>query len=130
MLLFTNFQERDPVESPMPHLDSRLCMLLSVTPLVVAGLIEEDESAQVDKKEHSFVSHWRKQKVTGKSRNDLVSSLQMLGNFIGLLAPPRSAVSAANRAAAKAMFFISGTKVESAYLDYISTNDISIDCCK
>ncbi|KAL6293326.1 hypothetical protein ACE6H2_001468 [Prunus campanulata] len=121
-------RERDPVESPMPHLDSRLCMLLSVTPLVVAGLIEEDESAQVDKKEHSFVSHWRKQKVTGKSRDDLVSSLQMLGNFIGLLAPPGSAVSAANRAAAKAMFFISGTKVESAYLDYISTNDISIDC--
>ncbi|XP_016647568.1 PREDICTED: mediator of RNA polymerase II transcription subunit 33A [Prunus mume] len=122
-------RERDPLESPMPHLDSRLCMLLSVTPLVVAGLIEEDESGQVDKKEHSFVSHWRKQKVTGKSRDDLVSSLQMLGNFIGLLAPPRSAVSAANQAAVKAMFFISGAKVESAYLDYISTKDISSDFC-
>lgn len=97
---------------------------------MVAGLIEEDESAKVDTTEYSFANHSRKQKVTGKSRDDLVSSLQMLGNFIGLLAPPRSVVSAANRAAAKAMFFISGTRVESAHLDCISTDDSSTDCCK
>nr|XP_028946817.1 mediator of RNA polymerase II transcription subunit 33A-like [Malus domestica] len=121
-------REREPLESPFPHLESRLCMLLSITTLVVAGLIEEDESAKVDTTEYSFANHSRRQKVTGKSRDDLVSSLQMLGNFIGLLAPPRSVVSAANRAAAKAMFFISGTRVESAHLDCISTNDSSTDC--
>ncbi|XP_061990357.1 mediator of RNA polymerase II transcription subunit 33A-like [Rosa rugosa] len=120
-------RERNPIDSPVPHHDSRISMLLSITTLVVAGLIDEDESAKVDKTDYSFANQQEKQKGTGKSHHDLLSSLQMLGNFIGLLAPPRSAVSAANRAAAKAMFFISGTSVESAYLDCISMDDVSVD---
>lgn len=110
----------------MPDYDSRMSILLSITTLVVANLIEEDESAKVDR----FTNKQEKQKGTGKSRHDLASSLQMLGNFIGLLAPPRSAISKANNAAAKAMFFISGTSVDSAYLDYISMDNIFVDYCK
>ncbi|XP_004298174.1 PREDICTED: mediator of RNA polymerase II transcription subunit 33A-like [Fragaria vesca subsp. vesca] len=123
VLLFDHDIERNPIDSPMPDHDSRMSMLLSITTLVVANLIEEDESAKVDR----FTIKQEKQKGTGKSRHDLASSLQMLGNFIGLLAPPRSAISKANNAAAKAMSFISGTSVDSAYLDHISMDNISVD---
>ncbi|KAG2727391.1 hypothetical protein I3843_01G150500 [Carya illinoinensis] len=36
-------RERDPIEGPVPRLDTRLCILLSITTLVIADLIEEEE---------------------------------------------------------------------------------------
>ncbi|KAK7855839.1 mediator of rna polymerase ii transcription subunit 33a [Quercus suber] len=113
-------RERDPIEGPMPRLDTRLCILLSVTTLVVADLIEEEESAPVDETECGSTNHWKEKKVTGKCRNDLVSSLQILGDYQGLLTPPQSIVSAANQAAAKAMLFVSGINVGSAYFECIN----------
>ncbi|CDY18115.1 BnaA01g23760D [Brassica napus] len=66
-------RERDPIEGPIPRLDTRLCMSLCIVPLVVATLIEEGESEFVMK----------------KLRDDLITSLQALGEFPGLLAPPQ-----------------------------------------
>nr|XP_023894323.1 mediator of RNA polymerase II transcription subunit 33A [Quercus suber]POE58576.1 mediator of rna polymerase ii transcription subunit 33a [Quercus suber] len=121
-------RERDPIEGPMPRLDTRLCILLSVTTLVVADLIEEEESAPVDETECGSTNHWKEKKVTGKCRNDLVSSLQILGDYQGLLTPPQSIVSAANQAAAKAMLFVSGINVGSAYFECINVKDMPINC--
>lgn len=114
----------------MPRLDTRLCILLSVTTLVVADLIEEEESEPVDETECGSTNHWKEKKVTGKCRNDLVSSLQILGDYQGLLTPPQSIVSAANQAAAKAMLFVSGINVGSAYYECINVKDMPINCCK
>jgi len=36
-------QERDPLEGPVPHLDTRLSILLSITPLAIMKIIEEEE---------------------------------------------------------------------------------------
>ncbi|KAL4642637.1 hypothetical protein ACB092_02G034500 [Castanea dentata] len=121
-------RERDPIEGPVPRLDTRLCILLSVTTLVVADLIEEEESAPVDETECGSTNHWKEKKVTGKCRNDLVSSLQILGDYQGLLTPPQSIVSAANQAAAKAMLFVSGINVGSAYFECINVKDMPINC--
>src|ERR1044072_5323676 len=100
-------QERDPIEGPMPHLDTRICMLFCIIPLVVANLIEEEERTLVDEKDSGPTDHWKEKKVPGKCRNDLVSSLQVLGDYQSLLCPPQSVVVAANQAAAKAMLFVS-----------------------
>lgn len=37
-------QERDPLEGPVPHLESRLCALLSITPLAIARVLEDEPS--------------------------------------------------------------------------------------
>ncbi|GMY27543.1 mediator of RNA polymerase II transcription subunit 33A [Fagus crenata] len=121
-------RERDPIEGPMPRLDTRLCILLSITTLVVADLIEEEESAPVDETECGSTNHWKERKVTWTRRNDLVSSLQILGDYQGLLTPTQSIVSAANQAAAKAMLFVSGITVGSAYFECISVKDMPINC--
>ncbi|KAA8543204.1 hypothetical protein F0562_021301 [Nyssa sinensis] len=71
----------------------------------------------------------RKEKpVPGKRRRDLVSSLQQLDDFEGLLTPPLPVSSVANQAAAKAMIFLSGIAVGSGYLDCISLNDMPVNC--
>ncbi|EXB95840.1 hypothetical protein L484_010039 [Morus notabilis] len=120
-------RERDPMEGPVPHLDTRLCMLLCITTLVVADLIEE-ESALLNETECGSTNHWKEKEVPGKRRNDLVSSLQMLGDYRGLLEPPQSVVSVANQAAAKAMLFISGIGVGNAYFECLSVEDMPINC--
>lgn len=117
------------MEGPVPHLDTRLCMLLCITTLVVADLIEE-ESALLNETECGSTNHWKEKEVPGKRRNDLVSSLQMLGDYRGLLEPPQSVVSVANQAAAKAMLFISGIGVGNAYYECLSVEDVPINCCK
>ncbi|RVW55492.1 Mediator of RNA polymerase II transcription subunit 33A [Vitis vinifera] len=121
-------RERDPIEGPMPRLDTRLCLLLSITTLVVADLIEEEESAPSDETECHPTNHWKEKHVPGKCRKDLVSSLQMLGDYEGLLTPPQSVISAANQAAAKAMMLVSGINVGSAYFEFISMKDMPINC--
>ncbi|XP_039002043.1 mediator of RNA polymerase II transcription subunit 33A-like isoform X2 [Hibiscus syriacus] len=123
-------RERDPIEGPIPRLDTRLCMLLSIIILVVADLIEEEEGAPCDEKEYgsTTINHWKEMKFSRKRRDDLVSSLQVLGDYQGLLAPPKSVVSAANQAAARAMLFVSGINVGSAYFECVNIKDMPISC--
>ncbi|XP_059650111.1 mediator of RNA polymerase II transcription subunit 33A [Cornus florida] len=121
-------RERDPIEGPVPRLDTRLCMLLSITTLVIADLIEEEEDAPIDGGECFSTNHWKEKQVPGKRRMDLVSSLQSLGDYQGLLTPPQAVVSAANQAAAKAMMLVSGINVGSAYFECISMKDMPINC--
>ncbi|XP_027364485.1 mediator of RNA polymerase II transcription subunit 33A isoform X3 [Abrus precatorius] len=122
-------RERDPIEGPMPHLDTRLCMLLCIIPLVVADLIEEEEErTPADDKDSGLTYHWKEKKVTGKCRHDLVSSLQVLGDYQSLLTPPQSVAAAVNQAAAKAMLFVSGITAASAYFDCLSMTEMPVDC--
>lgn len=97
---------------------------------MVADLIEEEESAPIDETECGSTNHWKEKEVPGTCRINLISSLQMLGDYQGLLTPPQSVISAANQAAAKAMFFVSGIGVGSAYFECISVKDMPINCCK
>ncbi|KAK6913868.1 hypothetical protein RJ641_021189 [Dillenia turbinata] len=121
-------RERDPIEGPVPHLDTRLCILLSITTLVVADLIEEEESGLVDDTENYSNNHWKEKQDLGTRRKDLVSSLQVLGDYQALLTPPLSVISAANQAAAKAMMFLSGIDMDSGYFECISMKDIPANC--
>ncbi|KAK9288306.1 hypothetical protein L1049_016757 [Liquidambar formosana] len=121
-------RERDPIEGPVPRLDTRLCINLSIITLVVANLIEEEESAPINETECSFTNHWKEKQAPGKRRKDLVSSLQVLGDYQGLLTPPQSVISAANQAAAKAMMVVSGINVGSGYFECISMQDLPNNC--
>ncbi|XP_052189469.1 mediator of RNA polymerase II transcription subunit 33A isoform X2 [Diospyros lotus] len=121
-------RERDPIEGPVPRLDTRLCMLLTITTLVVADLIEEEESMQTDAIENIDNSQCEGRQVLGKRRVDLISSLQSLGNYKSLLTPPPAVISAANQAALKAMMFVSGINISSAYFDCISMKDMPMNC--
>lgn len=88
---------------------------------MVVDLIDERNSP-IDETE-SDSNDQLKEKDKRNPRNlhkDFVSSLQMLGDFHDLLAPPQSIVSMANQAAAKAILFVSG----------ISEENMSIKCCK
>lgn len=105
----------------MPRLDTRLSMLLSITPLVVADLVEEDEFEYGMEIKHQ---------VPGKRRMDLIYSLQNLNDYQSLLTPPQSVIPAANQAATKAMMFISGINVGSSYFECISAMDMPMNCCK
>ncbi|KAH6769857.1 REF4-related 1 [Perilla frutescens var. hirtella] len=118
-------RERDPIEGPVPRLDTRLSMLLSITTLVVADLIEEKESTALDVFEYGIGTEHR---VPGKRRMDLIFSLQNLQDYQSLLTPPQSVIPSANQAAAKAMMFISGINVGSAYFECISTMDMPVNC--
>ncbi|KAI7735270.1 hypothetical protein M8C21_009404 [Ambrosia artemisiifolia] len=99
-------RERDPIEGPMPRLDTRLCMLLSIIPLVVSDLIEDEESMP----QNSIYCHTTQDCKENRLR-DLISSLQILGDYQSLLTPPKPVIVAANQAAAKALMFISGIDV-------------------
>ncbi|KAJ7980133.1 Mediator of RNA polymerase II transcription subunit 33A [Quillaja saponaria] len=121
-------RERDPIEGPMPRLDTRLSMLFCITTLAVSELIEEEEKALTDDTVYGPTNHWKEKKVPGKCRSALVSSLQILGDYHSLLAPPQSVVSAANQAAAKAMLFVSGITMGSAYFECFNMNDMPIKC--
>ncbi|KAK8966785.1 Mediator of RNA polymerase II transcription subunit 33A [Platanthera guangdongensis] len=112
-------RERDPHEGPVPRLDSRLCILLSIATLAIADIIEEEKPDLVD--EVKQTNQWKE-----KVGRDLVTSLQQLGDYDSLLVPPPSVISAANQAAAKAMIFLSGLPVGCAYFDWTNINDNSI----
>lgn len=96
---------------------------------MVADLIEEEENVPINESEWGSTNHWKEKNVK-KRHNALVSSLQLLGDYQSLLIPPQSVVSAANQAAAKAMLFVSGINVGSAYFECINMNDMPINCCK
>ncbi|XP_020521729.1 mediator of RNA polymerase II transcription subunit 33A isoform X2 [Amborella trichopoda] len=106
-------RERDPLEGPVPHLDARLCVLLSITPLAAARVIEEDMedssliNGGVTQNSGTTDEHGKDGNLPTSRRQGLISSLQVLGQFSGLLLPPPSVVPAANLAAAKAAGFVS-----------------------
>lgn len=120
-------RERDPMEGPVPCLDTRMCVLLSITPLVVADLIDEEENP-VEESESGYINNWKERYDPYTRRKDLVSCLQILGDYHSLLSPPQSIVSAANLAAAKAMLFASGIDVAGGYLECINVNELPINC--
>ncbi|GLU14786.1 hypothetical protein SLE2022_313340 [Rubroshorea leprosula] len=101
-------RERDPPEGPIPHLEARLCVLLSIVPLAIANVLEDEAKLHPSVQESGY--NGMDGKGYGERNLALISSLQLLGNFSGLLCPPASITTAANRAAAKAASFISISK--------------------
>ncbi|KAG7967441.1 hypothetical protein I3843_08G099600 [Carya illinoinensis] len=121
-------RERDPSEGPVPRLDTCLCLLLSITILAVANIIEEEECELIDETEHSPTNQRKQKQVLGKRRKDLITSLQLLGDHEGLLTPPQAVSSVANQAAAKAIMFVSGLPVGNGYYESMSVNDMPMNC--
>lgn len=121
-------RERDPSEGPVPRLDTCLCMLLSITTLAVVHIIEEEESELLDKDDRNPTNQRTELPASGQCRKDLVSSLQILGDYDSLLAPPQYVHSVANQAAAKAIMFVSGLTVATGYSECMSMNDMPLKC--
>ncbi|RDX87669.1 Mediator of RNA polymerase II transcription subunit 33A, partial [Mucuna pruriens] len=103
--------ERDSREGPLPRLDTCMCMLLSITTLVVAHIIEEEEGQLIEEAEHSPTNQGKDKQALGKCHGELIASLQLLGDYESLLTPPQPVLVEANQAAAKAMMFVSGNPV-------------------
>ncbi|KAL9303174.1 Mediator of RNA polymerase II transcription subunit 33B [Arabidopsis thaliana] len=121
-------EERDPIEGPVPRTDTFLCVLLSVTPLAVANIIEEEESQWIDQTSSSPSNQWKEKK--GKCRQGLINSLQQLGDYESLLTPPRSVQSVANQAAAKAIMFISGITNSNGSYENTSMSESASGCLR
>ncbi|CAI0395338.1 unnamed protein product [Linum tenue] len=121
-------RERDTYEGPVPRLDTCLCLLLSVTTIAVAEIIEEEESEQMDDTACYPTTQKNEKQSPGSCRDGLIAALQILGDQEGLLTPPHPIVSIANQAAAKATFFVSGLATNNSYYENVSMNDMPIDC--
>lgn len=93
---------------------------MSITPLAIANLIEEEE--------RNCSSTNQTKESSRKRHQDLLSSLQQLVDYEGLLTPPLPAAPLANQAAAKAMIFLSGLRVGSGYFEGMSLNDMPVNC--
>jgi hypothetical protein len=102
-------------------------MLLCITTLVVTNLIEEEEGELIEEAERSPTNQRKDKPAMGKRRGELVTSLQLLGDYQDLLNPPQPVIWVANQAAAKAIMFVSG---HSGYLEYMNVNDLPTNCCK
>ncbi|XP_016576134.1 mediator of RNA polymerase II transcription subunit 33A isoform X1 [Capsicum annuum] len=113
-------RERDPSEGPVPRLDTCLCLLLSITPLAITNIIKEGEN--------EGCSSDQRTEATGERRQALVSSLQQLYDYEGLLNPPLPAIPLANQATLKAMMFLSGISGGNEYFDGMRLNDIPVNC--
>ncbi|CAL5390059.1 unnamed protein product [Camellia sinensis] len=110
-------RERDPLEGPVPHLEARLCALLSITPLAIARVLEYDASLCSSVPGGVASRCMENGYGRGMDGNDhalrrqgLISSLQVLGHYTSLLCSPASVVNAANNAASKAACFIFNSK--------------------
>nr|XP_029143291.1 mediator of RNA polymerase II transcription subunit 33A isoform X2 [Arachis hypogaea] len=120
-------RERDSTEGPVPRLHTCMCMLLSIITLVVAHIIDEEESL-IEEAECSPANQRKDKPTLGKCRGELIASLQLLGDYEFLLTPPQSFLSEANKAAAKAIMFLAGNSVGSEVLESISVNDLPTKC--
>ncbi|KAK5774322.1 mediator of RNA polymerase II transcription subunit 33B-like [Gossypium arboreum] len=121
-------RERDISEGPMPRLDTCLCLLLSISPLAVTNIVEEEKSELIDEIDCSQTTQTKEKQAPGRCHKGLISSLQMLNNYEALLTPPQSVRSVANQAAAKAIMVISGLTVGNGYYECMSSNDMPINC--
>ncbi|KAK7265971.1 hypothetical protein RIF29_18608 [Crotalaria pallida] len=117
-------RERDPSEGPVPRLDTCLCMLLCITTLVVANIVEEEEGELIVEAERSPTNQRKDKPALGERRGELVISLQLLGDYESLLNPPQPVIWVANQAAAKAVMFVSGHAVGNGYLESMNVNDL------
>ena len=59
----------------MPRLDTCFLMLLSISTLVVANIVVEEECQFIDESEHSPTNQWIEKQVLGKHGKELVTSL-------------------------------------------------------
>ncbi|KAH6818865.1 REF4-related 1 [Perilla frutescens var. frutescens] len=121
-------RERNSSEGPVPRIDTCLCKLLSIAILAVVNIIEEEEIELNSEAEQCSIGQRKNIEQVGKRRQDLISSLQRLDDFEGLLTAPPPVSSLANQAAAKAMMFLSGVSVGSGHLTSMSLNDIPVNC--
>ncbi|XP_027351065.1 mediator of RNA polymerase II transcription subunit 33B-like [Abrus precatorius] len=119
-------RERDS-KGPIARLDTCMCMLLSITTLVVAHIIEEEEGELIEEAEHSPTNQSKDKKVLKKCCGELITSLQLLGDYESLLIPPQPVLMEANQAAAKAIMFLSRTSDGSGYFD-MSMNKLPTKC--
>ncbi|XP_057513892.1 mediator of RNA polymerase II transcription subunit 33A-like [Actinidia eriantha] len=109
-------RERDPLEGPVPHLEARLCVLLSITPLAIARVLEDNATfcsfpgCTASRDMECGCGHGNDDNDHASRKQGLISSLQVLGHFTSLLCPPASVVNAANIAAAKATSFMFNSK--------------------
>lgn len=94
-------RERDPLEGPVPHLETRLSVLLCIVPLAIAHVVDDVDSLHSSSLQGDMASGC----METSRKHALISSLQILGQFSGLLSPPSSVASAATIAAAKAANF-------------------------
>ena len=103
-------QELDEKEGPVPLFESRLCILLSLVPLVSALLIDEEEKQLKDVSEIRCLGSTDEndKKTVGHRRAAFISSLKILGQFEGLLLPPQHVASAAYQAAVSAATTVAG----------------------
>ncbi|XP_061341383.1 mediator of RNA polymerase II transcription subunit 33A-like [Gastrolobium bilobum] len=121
-------RERDSKESPIPRFDTCMCMLLSITTLVVTQIIEEEEGELIEEAEHRPTYQGKDNQALGKRREELITSLQLLGDYEFLLTPPQPVLMEANQAAAKAIMLLSGNPVGSGDLEHMSMNDLPMKC--
>lgn len=104
-------QERDPPEGPIPHLVARLSVLLSIVPLAIANILRNDSEHNLSSVQVSMESEYgHEMKTDGSMKLGLISSVQVLGHFSGLLCPPALVIDEANQAARKAASFIYNSK--------------------
>ncbi|KAK4748153.1 hypothetical protein SAY87_014739 [Trapa incisa] len=127
-------RERDPAEGPVPHLEARLCVLLSIVPLAIANILKDDVKANSstlqDAKALTEMEIRCAYGLDGKSRTSkrdhLISALMSLGQFSGLLCPPASVLNEANRAAEKAANAISLSQTVNAGIGSDTRGDTSL----
>ncbi|KAJ8898839.1 hypothetical protein K2173_008148 [Erythroxylum novogranatense] len=127
-------RERDPLEGPIPHLESRLTILLTIVPLAIASVLEDDAKPHSSSSQggrckpgENVCKHQVDRKGQASKKLGLVSSLQVLGQFHGLLCPPMSVIDAANVAVAKAAIFVSNANNGKDGVGNSSYSDISVN---
>ncbi|KAJ7516930.1 hypothetical protein O6H91_21G004800 [Diphasiastrum complanatum] len=88
-------REREFVEGPKPHVESRLCMLLSIVPLACSIVIEEEEKNQqlscredIPLECNTRFEKNEDRKTSYSRRRAFKCSLQVLAQFNYLLMPP------------------------------------------
>lgn len=128
VIFLVHKQDREPLEGPIPHLDARLCMLLSIVPLSIVPLVKEEYEmpSLINKGITRSYGNETEENNFASRKHGLVSSLQVLGQFSGLLLPPPSVVNAANSAASKAATFISNLKTGSGNLGVPNLSESSV----
>lgn len=102
-------------------------MLLSIVPLAIVQLLKED--CEMMTRSWTAYGHDMEPNIPSR-RQALIFSLQVLGQFPGLLSPPPSVVIAANDAASRAATFISNFRNGGDNLSPVSLRNSSARASK
>lgn len=121
-------REWDHMEGPRPHSESRFCMLLCIVPLTSALVIEEEErqsmhSTSISESGCIGASDDKERKIFGNCRAAFISSLQILGQFEGLLSAHQLVAAAAHQAAATAVAYVAEYNGGSVSMEGLSASD-------